>query len=138
MSGGFTDFLESKMLEHVFITPYTPGILCIGLCTQDPTDLATGASCWEFAEVDNYERAAFNTNDWELHESIPGFIQNKNAIDFVEPSGSWGIAAHFVILDSTIYGEGNVLIYGPITPNVAIVAGSKPRFAAGRMTVVLV
>lgn len=137
MSGGFTDFLENKLLEHIFITDYLPGLLCIGLCTKDPTDTASGSACFEFANADNYARAEFAATDWELM-GTPGYIRNKNPIDFSEPSASWGIASHFVILDETIYGTGNVLIYGRITPNVTIVAGSLPRFAPQMMTVALV
>lgn len=133
---GFTNFLEDKVLEHIFVTPYTPGSLCIGLCTQDPTDTATGAVCFELADAGDYARATFETADWEL-AGIAGKVWNKNIIDFPEPTVDWGLVTHFVIVDAITYGTGNVLVYGPITPNVTLLTGSIPQFDPHMMSVLL-
>lgn len=134
MPGGFTNFLENKTLEHIFITPYEPGALFIGLCTDDPTDSATGALCNEVPNAGSYTRAAFTTSDWEL-AGTPGIIRNSETIVFVEPTLIWGIVTHFVIVDAVLYGTGNVLIYGPLAQGMLIIVGSMPRFVAGSMNI---
>lgn len=138
MAGGFSNFLEIKCLSHIFIEDYvSPDNLYIGLCLANPTDAGTGAACFEVSDVDtNYARVETAPSDWEL-SGTPGIVYNKNAIEFNIPSDDWGLIKSFVILDSGTYGTGNMLIYGPVDPEIEIVQGSIPRFSAGAMSIAL-
>lgn len=140
MSGGFSSFLEDKTLEHIFITPYTPGTLSVGLCTADPTNIGTGAACNELPHTGGYERVSTETSDWILSESygVTGVLYNKNAVEYPLPTNDWGLVTHFAILDSTVYGEGNMLISGLLASPTTIVDGSIPRFSPYAMVLLLV
>lgn len=139
MPGGFSNFLEDKALRHVFIEDYAaPDNLYVGLCMANPTDIGTGAACFEVNEMyTDYARVITDADDWESSETIAGIIRNKNAIEFSTPSADWGLIKYFAILDSGVYGEGNMLIYGPVDPEIEIVQGSIPRFSAGAMNILL-
>lgn len=139
MAGGFSNYLEAIILEHIFIQDYLPPTLYVGLCIADPADTGTGANCNEVPNAGSYIRLSTSAGaggDWEL-SGTPGIIYNKNALTFATPSASWGTVTHFAILDDSVYGQGNMLIYGPLVPAVLIVSGSIPRFSAGAMTMML-
>lgn len=136
MAGGFTNFLENKVLEHLFITPYTPGTLFVGLCSADPGETATGAYCHELAAIGAYERVETAPGDWEL-AGTPGILYNKEDIEFPEPIADWGFVTHFAILDSGVYGAGNVLVYGPLAITVEVLAYEIPRFSSYSMSLFL-
>lgn len=137
MPGGFSNFLEDKSLGHIFIEDYVaPDNLYIGLCTANPTETGTGASCFELPNEDNYARVETVPGDWEL-AATPGIVRNKNMIEFNVPDANWGLIKYFVILDSGTYDQGNMLIYGLVDPEVEIVEGSIPRFSVGAMSILL-
>jgi len=139
MPGGFSDFSEDSVLEHIFSgPPWTPGAPRVGLCTADPTDAGTGDFCFEVSDVDtNYARVLTDPSDWELSVTTPGIVYNKSAIEFNIPTGDWGLLKYFAIFDSSIYGQGNMLIYGPLIPEVTIVVGSIPRFGVNTILIQL-
>jgi len=139
MPGGFSNFTEDRVLEHIFIEDYVaPDNIYVGLCTADPTDVGTGATCFELPDEDNYARVETTPNDWILSGSTAGILYNKNAIEFNMPSGDWGPVTHFTILDSGTYGEGNMIVYGPLDPSpVELLQGSIPRFSAYTMVIML-
>lgn len=140
MAGGFSSFLENKVLEHIFITPYTPGALAVGLCTADPTNTGTGANCFELPHTGGYERVLTAPSDWILSESygVTGVLYNKNTVEYPLPTNDWGLVTYFAIFDSTVHGEGNMLIYGLLAPAITIVEGSIPRFSVYAMVLLLV
>ena len=139
MPGGFSNFTENKVLEHIFPgPPWSPGAPRIGLCTANPTDVGTGAACFEVSNVDtNYARVLTAPDDWELSETTAGIVYNKNEIEFNSPSGDWGLIKYFAILNSSIYGQGDMLIYGLLDPEIEIVVGSIPRFSPHAMRILL-
>lgn len=134
MPGGFSNFLEVKILEHIFPgPPYSPGAPRVGLCTDDPTEAGTGANCFEVFNIGtNYARVLTSPGDWELG-GTPGTVYNKNSITFNTPSADWGLIKFFAIFNSSIWGVGDMLIYGPLVPEIDIIAGSVPRFDAFSM-----
>lgn len=135
MPGGFSNFTENRVLEHIFPgPPWSPGAPRVGLCTDNPTEAGTGAACFEVSNVNtNYARVSTNPGDWELSVITPGMLYNKNTIEFNSPSGYWGLLKYFAIFNSSIYGQGDMLIYGPLVPEIEIVSGSIPRFLTHTM-----
>lgn len=137
MAGGFTNYTEDKVLEHIFTGPsWTPGVLRVALCLANPTESGTGAACFEVSDVDtNYARVLAGA-DWEL-TGTPGIVRNTSEFEFNSPSSDWGLITHFALIDSGIYGQGNMVIYGPVDPVVEIVQGSIPRFRVNAMSISL-
>lgn len=138
MPGGFSNFTENKVLEHIFPgPPWSPGAPRVGLCTANPTEAGTGANCFELPNENNYARVLTAPGDWEL-SGTPGIVYNKNTIEFNVPSGDWGLVTYFAIFNSSIHGQGDMLIYGPLDPSpVELILGSIPRFSAHAMSVML-
>jgi len=137
---GFSNFTENKVLEHILPgPPWSPGAIRIGLCTADPTDAGTGADCNEVSNVDtNYARVLTAPGDWDLSVLADGIAYNKNVIEFNEPTYlDWGLIKYFAIFNSSIYGQGDMLIYGPLTPEIEILVGSMPRFNVNTIIITL-
>lgn len=129
--GSLSDFGENKWIEHLCSTAYTPAAtVYLALCTADPTDAATGASCNECANANNYGRVACT-----FGAASARAIANSGTVTFPTASGSWGTASHFVIVDSATYGAGNVLAHGALSTSKSIVNGNTPSFAAGQISV---
>ena len=129
--GSISDYLENAWINHLVGTAYTqPATVYLALATADPGDAATGASCNECANANNYARVActFGT-------AASRAIANSGTVTFPTASGSWGTASHFVITDSATYGAGNVLAHGALTTPKAIVNGNTPSVAAGQISV---
>ncbi|KKN28893.1 hypothetical protein LCGC14_0849460 [marine sediment metagenome] len=127
----FSDIMENSIMNLIFgATPYPLtlpyGPLSIGLCSASPTDAGTGASCNEVPHVYGYERIQTIIPDWYV--STVGVVTNSQVLSFPEALGDWGAVTHFVILDNPTYGQGNVLLWGPITTPAFIALGSTPRF----------
>ena len=63
-----------------------------------------------------------------------GLTDNAAAITFPTPSANWGTVVAFGIFDAT--SSGNLLVWGPITPNKTINNGdAAPSFAIGALDV---
>lgn len=129
--GSLSDYAENALLNHIFNTAYTrPTTVYLALCTADPTDAATGASCSEVANTNNYARKAISFGA----ASARRITQDAN-VDFNTASGAWGTVTHWVITDSLTYGAGNVLAHGQFTASFAPVNGNMPRVASGQVYV---
>lgn len=129
--GSLSDWGELKWLEHIFDTAYTAvATIYLGLCTADPTDAGTGASCSEVAHANGYERTAIAFGTASARKIT------QNAIcTFPQASGAWGTVTHYVLLDNATYGSGNVLAHGAFTSSFAPVAGNTPSVASGQVYV---
>lgn len=129
--GSLSDYAENALLGHVLNTAYTrPTAVYIGLCTADPTDAATGASCNEVANANGYARKAISFGAASTRR-----ITQDAQVDFDTATGSWGTVTHWVITDSITYGAGNVLAHGQFTSSFAPVLGNTPRIASGQVYV---
>ena len=132
--GGFSDFLENELLDHIFganTLPYVaPDELYIALSTADPLD--TGAGIAEPAGG-AYERAQAN----ETHFAVAanGTVTNDADIDFPACTVAWGAITHFAIYDANV--AGNMLAHGSLSTPKTISAGDTPKFTAGDLVVSL-
>ncbi len=125
--GSLADYAELKLLDHVFNTAYTPAsTIYLGLCTADPTDAATGASCNEVSNANSYARTAITFGAASSRR-----VTQSGTVTFPTATGSWGTVTHWVILDTATYGSGNVLAHGSFSVSKSIVNGNTPSIASG-------
>jgi hypothetical protein len=126
--GSLTNFAELELLDHVYNAAYTPpATIYLALCTADPTDAATGASCNEVANSGSYARVAiaFSAAGTPTDRRV---IQN-GAVNYAPLTGSIGTASHWCIVDSITYGAGNALAYGAFATPKVLVSGNTPSIA---------
>lgn len=128
--GSFSNYLENKVLDHVFKTASysVPSNIYVALSTADPTD--SGGSIAE-PSGNNYARTACNT--WDAASS--GAIANTGAVTFPTASGSWGTITHFALYDAST--SGNMLAHGSLSASKAIGNGDTASFAAGAIDITL-
>lgn len=128
--GSFSDYSENKILDHIVgKTSFTMPTVYVGLCTADPTDAGTGASCGEVADTNAYARVVTAGSDWDAAAS--GTMDNAADITFSEANGSWGTVTHFALFDSGTHGAGNMLAHSVLSASKVIGNGDTPKFAAG-------
>lgn len=127
--GSLTDYAENRALNHIFNASQSVGsTVYLVLCTADPTDAATGASCSEVANANNYARKAITFGA----ASSRRVTQNAQ-VDFNMASGPWGTISHWAISDSATWGAGNILAHGAFTSSFSPVSGNTPRIASGQV-----
>jgi len=134
--GGFADYAENKVLDHITgKTSFSKPTTHIGFCTANPGEGATGANCSEVANANGYSRIATTGADWNAASG--GMLDNANAITSPEATGSWGTVTYWILVDSGVYGTGNVLIYDKLDVAKAIEEGDLIAFAAGELSLAL-
>lgn len=89
--------------------PAIPTSYYIGLSTTAPN--IGGTNVTEPSTSAGYARVQL-TN---LSQPSVGVVTNQSAINFNESTSSWGTITHFVIYDSSVVGDGNLLMYGTLT-----------------------
>lgn len=132
MPGSASNYAENKFLDHLTgKTAFAKPTAFIGLCTADPTDAGTGASCNECADSGSYARVETAGADWAA--AAAGATSNAQIITFPEATGSWGTATHFALFDSGTHGAGNMLAHAPLSVEKGITTGDTPKFAVGEL-----
>lgn len=126
----FTDYTENKVLDHVVgKTSFTMPSVWVALFTAAPSDTGGGTEC----TGGSYARKSTAGADWAAASG--GATSNANAITFVTPTGSWGTATHFALMDAST--AGNMLAWAPLTTPQAIGTGNTVSFAVGDLDVTL-
>lgn len=134
----FSNVYENKVLDHLFSkgTPLTPmQPISIGLCIENPGEGATGNNCYELPNANGYARVVTVEGNWNI--SSGGIITNADTLVFNKATAHWGVATHFVLLDSSIYGLGNVIFYAAFSTPKIITFGYTARFEVGMLEVSL-
>lgn len=129
-----SDYLEGQLRAHLFRTAsFTkPTVLGVALFTVTPSDSGGGTEVTggSYARVN---LAPLDAN-WTAASATDGNTDNAVAITFPTPSANWGTVVAFGIFDAT--SAGNLLVWGPITPNKTINNGDPaPSFAIGALDV---
>ena len=129
MAGSFSDYLENKVLDHVFLTAtYTqPSAIYVALYTVAPTDAGGGT------EVSSGGYARVQHDNWDTAAS--GAIENTGAITFPTATADWGTLVAFGIFDALT--GGNLLAWGDLTTSKVIATGDTAEFADGDLDVTL-
>ncbi len=128
-TGGFSDYLSHKMLDHTLkTTAYTPQpTIYVALSTTIPTD---AGNVTEPSPPNGYARKAHAA--WDA--AAAGATQNTSVITFATPTGSWGLCVHAAVYDALTVG--NYLARGSITDQTPD-DGDTVRFNAGDLDVTL-
>lgn len=129
-----SDYLEVELRKHIFRTgSFTkPSALYVALFTVTPSDSGGGTEVTggSYARV---QRDPLDAN-WTAASSTDGLTDNAAAITFPTPTANWGTVVAFGIFDAST--SGNLLIWGPITPNKTVNNGDPaPSFATGALDV---
>jgi len=129
--GGFSDYWESKVLDHIFGKHnYTPPMIYVALSTANPLDDGS-----KFAEPTGnaYARVQTSASDWNTASG--GSLDNGNDIIFPKASGSWGTITHFALFDAAT--DGNMLAYGALSQPKTVENSYTPMFEAGDLNISL-
>lgn len=123
----FSNYLETKVLDHVFgATAYTaPATLYIGLYTATPNDAGGGTE----VSGTGYARqsAAFTTSG--------DTTSNTSAIEFPTAGSNWGTVTHVGVFDAST--SGNLLVYGTLATSKLVESGDVFRIPAGDLDISL-
>jgi hypothetical protein len=123
----FSNYLENKVLDHVFggVAYSAPATLYLALYTSDPGDDNSGTEC----SGTSYARQtiAFTvTNDT---------ASNTSAVEFPTAGSAWGTITHVGILDALT--SGNLLAHGALTASKTVASGDVFRVPAGDLDITL-
>jgi hypothetical protein len=129
MAGSFTDYLEDKILKHVFTNvAYTsPTTVYVGLFTVAPTDVGGGTE----VSGSGYARksATFTVS------GTGTLASNSAAIDFDAATGSWGTIVAIAVFDALT--TGNMLAFADLTTSKTIATGDVLRIPTGDLDITL-
>ena len=125
---GFTDYLEDKVLEHVFGgNAYTaPGTLHVALYTVAPTDTGGGTEVSGGAYA--RQTAAFTVSG-----TNPTTATNSAAVEYPTATANYGTVVAVGIFDAS--SSGNLLAYGNLTTSKTVSTGDVFRFNAGAIDI---
>jgi len=128
---GFTDYLEDKVLDHVFGgNAYSaPGTLYVALFTGAPSDTGGGTEC----SGGSYARKSMAA--MTVSGTSPTTATNGAAVEFVTATGSWGSVSHVAIMDAST--SGNMLAWAALTASKSVASGDIFRFSAGDLDITL-
>lgn len=129
MAGSFTDYLEDKILKHVFTnTAYTaPSTIYVGLFTVAPSDTGGGTE----VSGGSYARksAAFSVS------GTGTLATNSAAVEFDVATGSWGTIVAIGLFDALT--TGNMIAWADLTASKSITSGDVLRIPTGDLDITL-
>lgn len=130
MAGSFSDYLEDKVLKHVFTnTAYTPAsTLYVALYTAAPTDAGGGTE----VSGGSYAR---QTATFTVSGTSPTQAANTAAVEFPTATTNWGTIVAAAVFDAST--SGNMLAWADLTNNKTISSGDVFRFPIGQFVVTL-
>lgn len=133
MAGSFSNFLELKLLDHVFgNAAYTaPATLYVALFTATPSDTGGGTE----VSGGSYARKDVTNNATNFPAAAAGAKSNGTAITFVTATASWGVVTQFGIFDAST--AGNLLAWGDLTASKTVDSGDTVSFAVGDLDILL-
>ena len=127
---GFSDYLEDKVLDHVFGgSAYTaPATLYVALYTVAPTDTGGGTE----VTGGSYAR---QTSTFTVSGTDPTTATNAAAIEYPTATADYGTVVAVGILDAL--SGGNLLAYADLTTSKTVSTGDVFRFDAGDLDITL-
>lgn len=127
---GFSDYLENKVLEHVFEnSAYTaPSTLYAALFTVAPSDTGGGTEVSGGGYV--RKTAAFTVSG-----TNPTTATNGSAIEYPTATGNYGTVVAVGVFDAS--SSGNLLAYANLDASKVVSTGDVFRFNAGDLDITL-
>lgn len=131
MAGSFSDYLEDKILKHVFAnTSYTsPTTLYVALYTAAPTDAGGGTEISTISTGYARQSAAFTVSGTST------LATNSAGIEYPTALTSWGTVVAIGIFDAST--SGNFIAWADLTSSRTISTGDIFRIPAGDLDVTL-
>lgn len=143
MAGALTDYMENKVVDHLFRgTAYSesaPTNYYVALYTSACSDSAGGTE----VSGGSYARVAVarGTAAWAgthgtttgASSGTGGTISNAAAVTFPEATSDWGTVTHWGLLD--VSTSGNAIICAAMTASRTITNGSTSSFGVGALTI---
>jgi len=125
-SGGMSDYLANKLLDHVFKNDAyaVPTNIYVAACTATIVDSDTGST---ITEPVGGAYARENCNTWDAAAS--GASQNANAITFTTATASWGTITDACLVDADT--GGNMLFYMALDESQAVGVDDTLKFNTG-------
>ena len=127
---GFSDYLEDKVLDHVFGgNAYTaPSTLYVALYTSAPSDTGGGTE----VSGGGYVR---QTATFTVSGTNPTTASNTGAIEYPTATANYGTVTSVGIFDAS--SSGNLLAYANLTASKVVSTGDVFSFNAGDLDVTL-
>ena len=127
---GFSDYLEDKVLDHVFGgSAYTaPATLYVALYTVAPDDTGGGTEVTGGA----YAR---QTSTFNVSGTSPTAATNAAAVEYPTATDNYGTVVAVGILDALT--SGNLLAYANLDTSKVVTSGDVFRFDAGDLDITL-
>ena len=127
---GFSDYLEDKVLEHVFGgNAYSaPSTLYVALYTVAPTDTGGGTE----VTGGSYAR---QSGAFTVSGTNPTQASNSAAIEYPTATANYGTVVAVGIFDAS--SSGNLLAYANLTASKVVSTGDVFRFNAGDLDITL-
>ncbi len=127
---GFSDYLEDKVLEHVFGgNAYSaPSTLYVALYTSAPSDTGGGTE----VSGGGYVR---KTSTFNVTGTNPTTASNAGAVEYPTATANYGTVVAVGIFDAL--SSGNLLAYANLTESKVVSTGDVFRFNAGDLDVTL-
>jgi len=138
MAGSFSNYMEDRVLLHIFdfgrspLTAASP--LFLALSKADPGE--DGSTINEPAVASGYHRKRVDGADFNA--VVGGSLDNSGAIEFTQASIAWGgDISHFAMYNSATRNDGTMIVWGSLDTSKSIGANDTPRFAAGDLKISL-
>ena len=133
------NYAEEALLNHLLRgdqggTAISQPSTYLALFTADPGE--TGDLSDEVGAAD-YGREGVISFDAPTQTGGAGEVVNSNKISFGQATNNWGTITHVAIMDSTVGGSDNMLVYGALDSSKQIQSGDTFEIAAGSLTVTL-
>ena len=127
---GFSDYLEDKVLDHVFGgNAFTaPSTLYVALYTVAPSDTGGGT------EVSGGAYAR-QTGAFTVSGTNPTTASNTAAIEYPTATANYGTVVAVGVLDAS--SGGNLLAYSTLDSSKVVSSGDVFRFNAGDLDITL-
>lgn len=127
---GFSDYLEDKVLDHVFGgNAYTaPSTLYVALYTVAPTDTGGGTE----VSGGGYVR---QSSAFTVSGTNPTTASNSAAVEYPTATADYGTVVAVGIFDAS--SSGNLLAYANLTTSKVVSTGDVFRFNTGDLDVTL-
>ena len=128
---GFSDYLEDKVLDHVFGgNAYTaPATLYVALYTVAPDDTGGGT------EVTGGSYARQTWSIYCFRNKSPTTASNSAAIEYPTATDNYGTVVAVGILDAS--SSGNLLAYANLDTSKSVTTGDVFRFDTGDLDITL-
>lgn len=140
-AGAVTNYLVHEMLDHLFgVGSFASPDTYMGLLTSNGAD-TDGDPTSKEPSGNNYSRVQVNVNGgssptWDLATgTTPAEVDNTHLIQMPTPSGSWGTATDWAIVDAATVG--NLLFYADLGGDEAIGNGDDVEFPIGDVNITL-